>query len=394
MRHHAGSPMRRISHSSSTPLLLEHAAAHLLAQRLDVGGGRVAEIDQEVAVLLGDLRVADAQAAAAGAVDQLPRLVAGRIGEGRAAGAAARLGLGARGIDLGDAARDGELVAGRRAQARRGEDPVGRRRCCGDRRGRARPASRCGCVPARSTASAEISTSRQLAAIGAGIGREGAADRAGNAAQELEAGQRMVARRQRHVEIGRAGAGHDLVALDRDAGEAAHQADHHALDAAVAHQQVRADAQHRHRHVGRQRLQERRQILGIGRPEQHLGRAAGAEPGLRAERRIGRQPAARLGQPVDQVRMRGLRAPSCRRSAVEGRGSLAMARGPACSAAICWSWPGSACAQAVMLPAPRQTTTSPGRAICQIRPGRSPGAPSGVTSRWPARCTRPPACRD
>ncbi len=43
------------------------------------------------------------------------------------------------------------------------------------------------------------------------------------------------------------------------------------------------------------------------------------------------------------------------------------------SAASCWIWPGSAWAQAVILPAPRHTTTSPGRAICQIMPGRSPG---------------------
>ena len=209
----------------------------------------------------------------------------------------------------------------------------------------------------------------ELAAIGAGIGREGAADGAGNAAQELEPGQRMIARGQRHVEVERAGARHHLVALDRDAGEAAHQADHHALDAAVAHQQVRADAQHRHRHVGRQRLQEFREIRRVGRTEQHLGRAAGAEPGLRAERRIGGQPAARLGQPVDQVRAGGLER---HHAAVPE--SLAMARGPAFSAASCWSWPGSACAQAVILPAPRQTTTSPGRATCQIMPGRSPGA--------------------
>ncbi len=39
--------------------LLEHAAAHFLAERLDVGGRRGAEIDQEVAMLLGDLCVAD-----------------------------------------------------------------------------------------------------------------------------------------------------------------------------------------------------------------------------------------------------------------------------------------------------------------------------------------------
>jgi hypothetical protein len=86
--------------------LVEHAPAHLLAQLLDVGSGGGAGVDQEIGVLLRDLRAADLQAAAAGSIDQLPRLVAGRIGEGRAAGAAARLGVGAAGVDLADAARD------------------------------------------------------------------------------------------------------------------------------------------------------------------------------------------------------------------------------------------------------------------------------------------------
>ena len=92
-------------------------------------------------------------------VDQLPRLVAGRIGEGRAAGAAARLGVGARRVDLVDAPRDRELVARRRPEPRRGEDPVGRRRRCGGRKARARAGVTVKILPARSTASAEISTS-------------------------------------------------------------------------------------------------------------------------------------------------------------------------------------------------------------------------------------------
>ena len=103
---------------SRTPLLLEHAPPHFLAQRLDVGRGGGAEIDQEVAMLLGDLRLADAQAAAAGLVDQLPRLVAGRIGEGRAAGAAARLRVRLRAESISAMRRgDRELVAGRGAAA-------------------------------------------------------------------------------------------------------------------------------------------------------------------------------------------------------------------------------------------------------------------------------------
>ncbi len=53
-------------------------------------------------MLLGNLRVADPQPAAAGGIDQLPRLVPVGVGEGRPAGAAARLRFGARRIDFGD----------------------------------------------------------------------------------------------------------------------------------------------------------------------------------------------------------------------------------------------------------------------------------------------------
>src|SRR5689334_5091205 len=56
--------------------------AHGFAQRLDVGRAGAAEIDQEVAVQLGDLRAADRQPAAAGIIHQLPRAVTGRVLEG------------------------------------------------------------------------------------------------------------------------------------------------------------------------------------------------------------------------------------------------------------------------------------------------------------------------
>ena len=83
-----GTPTRLISHSSVDAGFRLHPGADLFAQRFDVGGGGVAGVDQEVAVLLGDLGGAVHQAAAAGFVDQLPGLVAGRILEGRAAGLA------------------------------------------------------------------------------------------------------------------------------------------------------------------------------------------------------------------------------------------------------------------------------------------------------------------
>src|SRR5882724_11262389 len=49
-----------------------HALAHGLAQTLDVGSAGVAEIDQEVAMQLGDLGATEREPAAAGGVDELP----------------------------------------------------------------------------------------------------------------------------------------------------------------------------------------------------------------------------------------------------------------------------------------------------------------------------------
>src|SRR5437764_15353359 len=48
--------------------------------------GGVAGIDEEIAVHFRDLRAADAQTSTAGGVDQLPRAMAWRVLEGRAAG--------------------------------------------------------------------------------------------------------------------------------------------------------------------------------------------------------------------------------------------------------------------------------------------------------------------
>ena len=76
---------------------------------------------------LGDLGAADAQAAAAGLVDQLPGAVAGRVLERRAAGALAdRLVLLAIVGDLVHLLEDRGRIAGRALVERLREDPVGR----------------------------------------------------------------------------------------------------------------------------------------------------------------------------------------------------------------------------------------------------------------------------
>src|SRR6266487_206634 len=63
-----------------------YPCAHGFAQRFNIMAGRSAGVDEEVAMHLRHLRAADAQAPAAGGVDQLPRAVTWRILEGRAAG--------------------------------------------------------------------------------------------------------------------------------------------------------------------------------------------------------------------------------------------------------------------------------------------------------------------
>src|SRR5581483_4095660 len=99
--------------------------AHRFAEFLDLGAGGVALVDEEVAVHLGDLGVADREPAAAGGVDQLPGLLAGRILEGRAAGPALdRLGLLAIGGDVVHLGEDPRGIAGLALEQGLGEDEI------------------------------------------------------------------------------------------------------------------------------------------------------------------------------------------------------------------------------------------------------------------------------
>src|SRR5690606_12532732 len=103
----------------------QDAPADFLAQAFQIGGRGGAGVDQEVAVLLRDLGAAPAQAAAAGALHELPGAFARRVLEGAAAGAAAdRLAFRARLLDLAHAAADRCDVVGMAAQAGGDEDPV------------------------------------------------------------------------------------------------------------------------------------------------------------------------------------------------------------------------------------------------------------------------------
>ena len=90
-----------------------------------------------------------------------------------------------------------------------------------------------------------------LAAIRACVHAQGAADGAGNAAQEFEPAEALGAGGKRDVEIESSGSGFENLPLRRNRGERPAQADDHTRHAAVAHQEVGADTDHGHRDVGR-----------------------------------------------------------------------------------------------------------------------------------------------
>ena len=97
-----------------------------------------------------------------------------------------------------------------------------------------------------------------LAAVGAAVHPQRAADRAGNAAQERKPRDAGLLRGARDAfTSGTAGAGADAcAALDLDVAEAAAEPDHHARHAAVAHDQVGAEPDDGDRNLGRQVLEE------------------------------------------------------------------------------------------------------------------------------------------
>ena len=256
---HYAAPIRLISHSSSTPEFSRHAPAHRLAQRLDIGGGGAAEIDQEIAVHLRDLRGPVFQATAAGGVDELPCLVTRRILEGRAAGAALdRLRRLARFGDFFHLRRDRGRIAGRALEQRLREDDVVRR-----------AAMAIGVVHVGVgedvQASLPVDGARLdqcvlgLAAIGAAVHAQRPADRAGDAAEESEPGDRRLLGGTADLHVGDGGAGADAGAvLDLHLAEAAAEPDDDARHPAVAHDQVGAEPDDRDWNLGRQLAQRHR----------------------------------------------------------------------------------------------------------------------------------------
>ena len=91
-----------------------------------------------------------------------------------------------------------------------------------------------------------------LAAIGAAIHAQRAADRARNAAQEGQPGDAGLLCRAGDFHVRHRSAGANVHALDRDLGKAAAKPDHHARHPAVADDKIGAKADHGDGDIGRQ----------------------------------------------------------------------------------------------------------------------------------------------
>ena len=135
-----------------------------------------------------------------------------------------------------------------------------------------------------------------LAPVGAAVHAQRAADRARNAAQEREPRNAGLLRGLRDAQVRSRRAGAHAVALDLDLVEAAPEPDHHARHAAVAHDQVGAEANDGDGNLARQVRERMAKIALVLRHEQRLRRSADAKPGERSKRLVGEQAAAQVGE--------------------------------------------------------------------------------------------------
>ena len=250
--------------------------------------GRRPRVDQKIAVHFRHLRTADAQAPAARRVDQLPGAVTGRILEGRSSRLFAdRLcGLAmvlyfvhprANGFGCGDGP----------AKARRGEDDGRIDAAAAVDEFHIRMAE--GVLPAIAT---DANSLHQhvlgFRAVGAGIHAQRAADGAGNAEEEFQPADIGGGRGLGHALVERSSPGADEIALGAGLAKSSRaEPDHHARNAAIAHDQVGADADDVDREFARQMRQEISEIVLIRRGEQHLRRTADPKPGQLRQRLVG-----------------------------------------------------------------------------------------------------------
>ena len=329
-------------------------------------------------MLLRNLRRPADEPAAAGGVDQLPRLHR-PAGCGRSTRRCARAPAGwPRGWpgSRPSARRSPPARRGRARNRARTTTPPGGSASGGS----AKPAPgapRRTISPERVTISAQSRHAGHIAAIGAGVHRHRAADGAGNAATGTPARPARPPRRARppsHRAPRPPATMPSVLHRDRRRSRAPASPPR----PACRHRARSGWTRRRSTITGtcqRQRAQEGGQVLGVGRPHQHLRRPADAEPGVSAP--APRRPAPARATAASwstrcEIAAAAIMAPPRARLVGLQRGELA----------------GSALAHCVMLPAPRQTTKSPGRAMACTISARCSGPGSGTTLRWP-RARRP-----
>src|SRR5262245_21166405 len=208
-----------------------------LAKRFDIGRGRAAEIDQKVAVKFGHLRPTNGKAAAAGVVYQFPCAMAWRILERRPTGTIARLACLALFLDRGHFGGDLLGFAATSHQNGGGENHVVGHAAMSI--GKTHFAIAEGAHVALAVDCVRFNQNvLRFTAIGATIHAQCAANRARNATEKGEPryASRLRGAPHHHVEHGRAGG--DATILDLHVIEAAAEADHHAFNSPVTHNQI------------------------------------------------------------------------------------------------------------------------------------------------------------
>ena len=158
-------------------------------------------------------------------------------------------------------------------------------------------------MPERSSAPNLDDALARLDAVGARIHAQRPADCTGNAVIEMEAANAVVMGKRCHTLVWRC-----RTRLDsgwRDglglAETFCRQPHDKARNTALAHQKIGTDTNDHHRDFFRHGLQESGEVFLVGRLEQRLGQAAGAEPGDLFHLGAGRDAPAQAGKAIAEL---------------------------------------------------------------------------------------------
>jgi len=134
--------------------------------------------------------------------------------------------------------------------------------------------------------------------VGARIHAQGAADGAGYPAIEMQACDARFGGGAGDLDVRHGGAGAQAMAVENfNAAEPASQPDDDTRNAAIANEDVGAEAEREDRPICWNGPQEVGQICFVGGSEEKLGWAADSKPGNLGKFGIGLEPAAQVGQP-------------------------------------------------------------------------------------------------